>query len=79
MDSGEHRPEQLFGYRHLCHLKDGHPGVGDYLGSNLYQLQLDAGERQVGSIPWEGEAAHEVTGVSTWDIPQPSPSSGLLS
>ena len=35
---GEHRPEQLLRYRNLGHLEDGHPGVGDYLGSNLYEL-----------------------------------------
>jgi len=60
---GEHRPEQLFGDRHFSHLEDGHPGVTDNLGANLYELELYAGERQVGSIPWEGEAAHEVTEV----------------
>ena len=38
VNSRQHRPEQLLRYRHLRHLEDGHPGVGDYLGSNLYEL-----------------------------------------
>ena len=42
MYSGEHRPEQLLGNSHLRHLEDGHPGVTDNLGPNLYELELDA-------------------------------------
>ena len=47
MYSGEHGPEQLLENRHFSHLEDCNPGVGDYLGSNLYELQLDAGKRPV--------------------------------
>jgi hypothetical protein len=42
---GEYRPEQLFRNSDLGTLESSHPGVGNNLGSNLYELQLDTGER----------------------------------
>ena len=37
--------------------------MGNYLGPDLDELELDAGERPVQNILGEGEAAHEVAEV----------------
>jgi len=40
-----------------------HPGVGNYLGPDLDELELDAGERPVRHITRERETAQEIAEV----------------
>ena len=55
--------EQRLRDRHLGALESDPPGVAHQLCPDLYELQLDASERPVGSLSWKGEAAEEVAEI----------------